>query len=132
MTTDSHPSIETEDGADAAVDYPQAIDDSTFGRDGSAGLETAPGPGFPLESGDVEVVFSAVSESEAGVVRGVLEAAGIPVAYDSLPAPTMGNVFSVSESSWGDVVVPTAYADAARAAIEEAQEAGREIESSGL
>jgi hypothetical protein len=88
------------------------------------GEDTAVSPGESLASGSVVSVFSAGSESEANIVRGVLQAAGIPVSFDSLPAPTMGNVFSVSEPAWGDVVVPVEYAEAARAAIEEAVSAG--------
>lgn len=86
--------------------------------------DTTVSPGESLMSGSVVSVFSAGSESEANIVRGVLQAAGIPVSFDSLPAPTMGNVFSVSEPAWGDVVVPVEYAEVARAAIEEAVSAG--------
>lgn len=86
--------------------------------------DTTVSPGESLVSGSVVSVFSAGSESEANIVRGVLQAAGIPVSFDSLPAPTMGNVFSVSEPAWGDVVVPVEYAEAARSAIEEAVSVG--------
>lgn len=74
-------------------------------------------------------VFSAGSESEAIIVRGVLEAAGIPVTFDNLPAPTLGNVFSVSERAWADIVVPAEYEGAARTAIAEAISAGQREET---
>ena len=86
-------------------------------------LEGVPG-GIALEPG-VEgepfvSVFTAQSESEANIVRGVVEAAGIPVTFDGLPTPIMGSVFQAAESRWGDLLVPASLADPARAAIAEA------------
>ncbi len=98
-----------------------------------AGEDSAVSPGETLNDGSFVSVFSAGSEAEANIVRGVLQAAGIPVSFDSLPAPTMGNVFSVSETAWGDVVVPVEYAEAAKAAIAEATSAGdREIPAASV
>ena len=68
-------------------------------------------------------VFAASSEMEAGIVRGLLEAAGIPAVLDGLPAPTMGGIFQAGEARWGDILVPARLADAARAAIAEATDA---------
>lgn len=65
-------------------------------------------------------VFAAQTESEANIVRGLIEAAGIPAVFDSLPAPIMGNIFQAGESRWGDILVPARLAGQARAAIAEA------------
>ncbi|MDQ2800169.1 MAG: hypothetical protein M3Y13_11055 [Armatimonadota bacterium] len=75
----------------------------------------------PDEEGDPLVaVFAAQTESEANIVRGLIEAAGIPAVFDGLPAPIMGNIFQAGESCWGDILVPARLADQARAAIAEA------------
>ena len=87
------------------------------------------GPGEHINSQTMTPVFSAGSEAEANIVRGVLQAAGIPAAFDSIPSPAMGHVFSVSESAWADIVVPAEFTEAARAAIEEALNAGAETAS---
>lgn len=65
-------------------------------------------------------VFTAQSESEANIVRGVIEASGIPVTFDGLPAPILGSVFQAGKSRWGDLLVPASQAEQARAAIAEA------------
>lgn len=76
----------------------------------------APGQeGEPLVS-----VFAAQSEMEANIVRGVIEAAGIPVTFDGLPAPILGSVFQAGETRWGDLLVPARLADSAHAAITDA------------
>ena len=76
----------------------------------------APGDeGRPLVS-----VFAAKNEAEANIVRGVLEASGIPVVFDGLPSPILGSVFQVGETRWGDLLVPAGQADEARAAISDA------------
>lgn len=75
----------------------------------------------PDEEGDPLVaIFAAQTETEANIVRGLLEASGIPAVFDSLPAPIMGNIFQAGESRWGDILVPARLADQARAAIAEA------------
>lgn len=65
-------------------------------------------------------VLAAGSEMEANIVRGLLEAAGIPATFDGLPSPMMGNIFQAGETRWADVLVPARLADQARAAIAEA------------
>lgn len=65
-------------------------------------------------------VFAAQTETEANIVRGLLEASGIPAVFDSLPTPILGNIFQAGESRWGDILVPARLADQARAAIAEA------------
>ena len=72
------------------------------------------------ESEPLAAVFAAQTETEANIVRGLLEAAGIPAIFDGLPAPIMGNVFQAGESRWADILVPARLADQARAAIAEA------------
>ena len=75
----------------------------------------------PGEEGDpLMPVFAAQTEMEANIVRGLLEAAGIPATFDGLPAPAMGNIFQAGEARWADILVPARLADAARAAIAEA------------
>ena len=75
----------------------------------------------PGEEGDPLVpVFAAQTEMEANIVRGLLEASGIPATFDGLPAPALGNIFQAGEARWGDILVPARLADQARAAIAEA------------
>jgi len=87
------------------------------------------GTGEPMDSSTMTAVFSAGSEAEANIVRGVLHSEGIPAAFDSIPSPAMGHVFSVSESAWADIVVPAEFVDAARAAIANALSAGADDDS---
>ena len=65
-------------------------------------------------------VLAAGTEMEANIVRGLLEAAGIPATFDGLPSPMLGNVFQAGETRWADILVPARLADQARAAIAEA------------
>jgi hypothetical protein len=85
-------------------------------------------PSDPRDSGagagdneDLEPIFSAGSEAEAAIVRGVLESQGIPTMLDGLPAPILGNVFQAGEDRWGDILVPAGQAQEARALIQSAQ-----------
>ena len=79
-------------------------------------VAVAPGvEGEPLVS-----VFAAKNETEANIVRGVLEASGIPAVFDGLPSPIMGSIFQAGETRWGDILVSAGLADKARAAIAEA------------
>lgn len=100
-----------------------------------AGLNAWEIPENPLEGvpGDVALepgvegdplvsVFAAGTESEANIVRGLLEAEGIPVVFRDEGARTYGSVFSVSEARWGDILVASRQADAARAVIAAAQQ----------
>lgn len=72
-------------------------------------------------------VFAAGNEMEANIVRGLLEAAGIPATFDGLPAPMLGNVFQAGESCWADILVPARLADQARAAIAEATASAQSV-----
>jgi len=79
-------------------------------------VAVAPGvEGEPLVS-----VFAAKNETEANIVRGVLEASGIPAVFDGLPAPILGSIFQAGETRWGDLLVPARLAEKAREAIAEA------------
>ena len=73
-----------------------------------------------VEGEPLAAVFAAGNEMEANIVRGLLEAAGIPATFDGLPAPILGNVFQAGEACWADILVPARLADQARAAIAEA------------
>jgi len=78
-----------------------------------------------IDAGDATVivgVFSAYSEIEANIVKGVLDAAGIPAAFDNQGGSVMGGIFAAGEQVWADVVVPESYAEAAKAALAEAVE----------
>lgn len=98
----------------------KALNDWEIPIDPLAGIPdtfaVAPGvEGRPLVS-----VFAAKNEAEANIVRGVLEASGIPVVFDGLPSPILGSVFQAGETRWGDLLVPAGQADEARAAISNA------------
>ncbi len=73
--------------------------------------------GEPLVS-----VFSARTESEANIVRGVLESEGIAVIFREVATPSYGSVFSVSESRWADLLVSASEAEQARAVLVAATE----------
>lgn len=81
------------------------------------------------ENEPLAAVFAAQTEAEANIVRGLLEAAGIPATFDGLPAPAMGNIFQAGEARWADILVPARLADAARAAISEATASAASAES---
>ncbi len=100
--------------AEAALDAWEIPNDPLEGVPSDVALEPNV-EGMPLVA-----VFAAQSEMEASIVRGVIEAVGIPVTFDGLPAPMLGNVFQAGEDRWGDLLVPAQDADAARAAIAEA------------
>lgn len=100
--------------AEQALDQWEIPSDPLAGVPGDVAL--APGEeGEPLVA-----VFAAQSESEANIVRGVIEAAGIPVTFDGLPAPIMASIFQAGEARWGDILVPARLADQAHAAVAEA------------
>lgn len=106
-----------------------ALDDWQIPTDPLAGVpgDVALAPGeevAPLVS-----IFEAGSETEANIVRGLLEAGGIPVTFDGVPAPALGDIFESGSARWGALLVPAAQADAARAALADAQEAGRAFPS---
>ena len=80
---------------------------------------------LPNVEGDLLVsVFSAHSEAEANIVRGLLEASGIPAVINTLSSPALGGVFQPDETRWGDLRVPASLAAAAQAVIAEATASG--------
>lgn len=94
-----------------------------------AALESWQIPTDPLETGDaepddspLEVVFSAGSESEASIVHGLLESAGIPTIMNVVSMPSYGGVFATGEARWGDLLVPARRVVQARAILTAAVE----------
>lgn len=83
----------------------------------------------PGEEGEPLVaIFSAGTESEANIVRGLLESEGIPTMFrDSSSPAAYGSVFGVAESRWGDLLVGAAQADLARQIIAAAQEPSPDV-----
>ena len=77
--------------------------------------------GEPLVS-----IFSAQTESEANIVRGLVEAYGIPATINPLSGPALGGIFQSDETRWGDILVSASEAEAAQSAIAEATAAGSE------
>lgn len=73
-----------------------------------------------VESGPLVPIFAAQNESEANIVRGLLEASGIPAMVNSLSGPALGGIFQPDETRWGSVLVSPSNAEAAQAAIREA------------
>ncbi len=67
-------------------------------------------------------VLSARTESEANIVRGVLEAEGIAVIFREVATPAYGSVFSVSEGRWADLLVSAADAEQAQQVIQAAMQ----------
>lgn len=104
-------------GAQAQLDAWQIPTDPLEGVPGDVALR--PGEeGEPLVS-----VFSAGTESEANIVRGLLESEGVPAIFRDASAPgAYGSVFGVAEARWGDLLVGAAQADLARQIIAAAQE----------
>lgn len=75
------------------------------------------GAGMAGDDGPLVAVFSAQTEAEAAIVRGVLEAQGIPTTLDGLPTGILGNVFQAGEDRWGDILVPAHQAEDAHALL---------------
>ncbi|MGI4790679.1 MAG: putative signal transducing protein [Janthinobacterium lividum] len=73
-----------------------------------------------VEGEPLVTIFEAQSEPEANIVRGLLEASGIPVFINSLSGPALGGIFQPDETRWGDILVSAPLAEAARTAIQEA------------
>jgi hypothetical protein len=90
-----------------------------------AQLESWEIPGDPLE--EIEyvpdgkpyvAVFSARTEAEAQIIKGVLHGARIPAAIENHSGTSAyGGAFISGEINWGAVLVPEAFAAAARAEI---------------
>lgn len=74
-------------------------------------------------------IFSAQTESEANIVRGLLEASGIPATINSLSGPALGGIFQPDETRWGDILVSASEAEAAQEVIAEATATGTEIDT---
>jgi hypothetical protein len=93
-------------------------------------IPTSPFEGVPgdvalnpdAEETPLVTVFSARTESEANIVRGLLESAGIAAIFRQVGFPTYGSVLSLGESRFADILVTPAEADEARAVIESAQQ----------
>ena len=98
----------------------QALNDWEIPTDPLEGVpdDRAVAPG--VEGEPLVPVFAAKNETEANIVRGVLEASGIPAVFDGLPSPILGSVFQAGETRWGDILVPARLAEQASAAIAEA------------
>ena len=100
--------------AEQALDAWQIPTDPLEGVPGDVALE----PG--VESQPPVAIFAAQTESEANIVRGLLEASGIPALVNPLSGPALGGIFQPDETRWGDILVSPADAEAARAAISDA------------
>lgn len=79
-----------------------------------------------VEGEPLVAIFAAHSESEANIVRGLLEASGIPAVLNSRSGPALGGIFQSDETRWGDILVSSSQADAAQAAIAEATQSAEE------
>lgn len=82
--------------------------------------------------GDYAGVHQTASESEALLVRQILEEAGIPVVVRSRQVPGYGEVIRGASGVWGDILVPKAYETEAQQyvaeylrALKEARPVGR-------
>ena len=105
---------------DSLPEAEQALNDWQIPTDPLAGVPDNVALNPDAETEPLVAVLAAGSEMEANIVRGLLEAAGIPATFDGLPSPMLGNVFQAGETRWADVLVPARLADQARAAIAEA------------
>jgi hypothetical protein len=70
-----------------------------------------------IEGEPLVTIFAAQNESEANIVRGLLEASGIPAVINSLSGLALGGIFQPDETRWGDILVAPSDAEAAQAAI---------------
>ncbi len=100
--------------AERALEAWQIPTDPLEGVPGDVALE----PG--VEGEPLVAIFAAQSESEANIVRGLLEASGIPAVISSLSGVALGGIFQPDETRWGDILVAPSDAEAAQAAITEA------------
>lgn len=85
-----------------------------------------------VEGEPLVAIFSAQTEAEASIVRGLLESSGIPATINTLSGPALGGIFQPDEARWGDILVSASEAEAARAAIADATASGSETNSSDL
>jgi hypothetical protein len=65
----------------------------------------------------LEIVYRANGETQAQIIKGILESCGIPVFLKSLAAPSV-HVFAVDGMGEVKVMVPASRAEEARALIE--------------
>ena len=73
-----------------------------------------------IDLSDVEMtvaVYAAPDQATAEVVRGALEAEGIPAVIGEQVADAFGGPFAVGEGFWGEVRVPEADEERARAVL---------------
>lgn len=82
-----------------------------------------------VEGEPLVAIFSAQTESEANIVRGLLEASGIPATINTLSSPALGGIFQPDETRWGDILVSASEAEAAQTAIAEATASGSEADT---
>lgn len=112
---------------DSLPEAEQALNDWQIPTDPLEGVSDNVALDPDAETEPLAPVFAAGTEMEANIVRGLLEAAGIPATFDGLPAPMLGNVFQAGESCWADILVPARLADQARAAIAEATASAQSV-----
>lgn len=82
-----------------------------------------------VEGEPLVAVFSAHSEPEANIVRGLLEASGIPTVINTLSSPALGGVFQLDETRWGDLLVSASHAADAQAVIADATASGSDTDN---
>lgn len=111
--------------AEKALDAWQIPNDPLAGIPGDVALHPNV-EGEPLVS-----IFAAQTESEANIVRGLLEASGIPAVLSSRSGPSLGGIFQSDETRWGDLLVSASQAEAARTAIAEATQSEATQSSDG-
>ncbi len=110
----------------------QALNDWQIPTDPLEGIPDNVALNPDMETEPPVAIFAAGSEAEANIVRGLLEAAGIPAVFDGLPSPMLGNVFQAGESRWADILVPARLADQARAAIAEATASAQSVSDNSV
>jgi hypothetical protein len=63
------------------------------------------------------VVYTASSEEDGEIVRGLLESEGIPVILTTAGSPIYGEVFSIGEGQAGEILVAPADAERAKSIL---------------
>jgi hypothetical protein len=71
-----------------------------------------------VESSELVSVYKAYDEITAHLVKGALEAEGIPAVVQSRQVPWMDGVMTMGEGYWGDVMAPEAEKDRSLQVIE--------------
>lgn len=62
-------------------------------------------PTTPFDDRDLITIFKADTETEAHLVSGILETAGIPVMIHSLQVPMYDSILSCANACWGDILI---------------------------